>query len=1038
MRYDTRLHRKGRASRRGIAVMFALGILSLVIVAVLIFSRRAVTDRKVAAANVSYTGAKDLAMSAFGRAVLQLQKHAAIGNMFYSGNVGDNDVDWLWKMDPAGHYLGADCPIRWQYVHDDKGHIIGRYAYFIAGGDRLKLNAMLDHSFCKAGAACDGGDGCPYENRYGNSAAELRIDYRKFSSTINETINSLLLRGYKDKGGKVLQYESPELFVFSRGYTPKTGTGKTYGDVMRVINQWLNISLSSALNEPDAWFGGDGCNDGTAANGIKDKSEFFQRLPIRQIDWNAVANKSGGGDAAVNEILQSGATSFYDASGKPVATNTAGIPWLKHWNDTDRNNGNWANGATKGKQIAANIINYCASGDSPVVSDQSPILPDNESKKEDIETWGINKSTRQFVVPSYTGNKRTWYLNECRVRMQVDFEKGAAKKHEYKEGGVTAAEWYSFGDGSSKNKLRITLYVEPEIINMYGSDVLEGTYTVEGYLDYELEYPKNMRYVEKDGGKTFENVAATEYEKYTEFNGSTQHQTLGRQPSSTSCIPDTTADNYKTFYFSKEEGKHYIAVREHSIPGSFAFSSDAPTQEQIAALKLFIIKNIKIRNFRLMVRRVWGSKKELVDYAHLRDIDVPGPKELPADHNDENLELNVSLAVSDPRHNLHQEDWVTLSTDTLGAANSGSGITVPTGAAWNASTGWNKDLETVTGPADGLSTAYIRHGTMESLWELGAIHRAAPWQTLNFKRPNNSSLTEAQRLTENLKTKGGGAYGEGDFPLLDQVTMQGGTDYKPVAQFGRINLNMPAGRNRRFNFHALFLNIPWSAAGKYDLSGTKYTLNDTRTITVEDHLVKYLESAPDGIRLFRRSDIFRTPETTENNFWNLLEKSPYSGSTMTDSTGEKKELFKDALHEQLICRIIGLTEANTMPDSAVVVVLAQTIQDLGGGVKVYKDWNLNKKFDASNTISETNSQTKLVGLHAGYYYQEPNKNAGTFKNPGFFTERIPSSIKDEIEAQYGRYDNGADRITGETLMQAQLQYDREQGKWKIVQVKYEE
>ena len=36
MRYDPILHRKGRASRRGIAVMFALGILSLVIVAVLI------------------------------------------------------------------------------------------------------------------------------------------------------------------------------------------------------------------------------------------------------------------------------------------------------------------------------------------------------------------------------------------------------------------------------------------------------------------------------------------------------------------------------------------------------------------------------------------------------------------------------------------------------------------------------------------------------------------------------------------------------------------------------------------------------------------------------------------------------------------------------------------------------------------------------------------------------------------------------------------------------------------------------------------
>lgn len=32
-----------------------------------------------------------------------------------------------------------------------------------------------------------------------------------------------------------------------------------------------------------------------------------------------------------------------------------------------------------------------------------------------------------------------------------------------------------------------------------------------------------------------------------------------------------------------------------------------------------------------------------------------------------------------------------------------------------------------------LSTAYIRNAPMQSLWELGVIHRGAAWQTLNLK-----------------------------------------------------------------------------------------------------------------------------------------------------------------------------------------------------------------------------------------------------------------------------------------------------------------
>ena len=55
-----------------------------------------------------------------------------------------------------------------------------------------------------------------------------------------------------------------------------------------------------------------------------------------------------------------------------------------------------------------------------------------------------------------------------------------------------------------------------------------------------------------------------------------------------------------------------------------------------------------------------------------------------------------------------------------------------------------------------FSTAYIRNAPMQSLWELGAIHRGAPFQTINLKK-----FTEPKEAS--------GKYGDGDAAILDYV-----------------------------------------------------------------------------------------------------------------------------------------------------------------------------------------------------------------------------------------------------------------------------
>lgn len=86
-----------------------------------------------------------------------------------------------------------------------------------------------------------------------------------------------------------------------------------------------------------------------------------------------------------------------------------------------------------------------------------------------------------------------------------------------------------------------------------------------------------------------------------------------------------------------------------------------------------------------------------------------------------------------------------------------------------------------------LASAYIRHASMESLWELGCISRAEPWKTLNLKRSNPLAL-------------GGDTYDKGDANILDQVTL---TSEK--SRFGLINLNT----DEHFVLETLFYQIPF-------------------------------------------------------------------------------------------------------------------------------------------------------------------------------------------------------------------------------------
>ena len=133
----------------------------------------------------------------------------------------------------------------------------------------------------------------------------------------------------------------------------------------------------------------------------------------------------------------------------------------------------------------------------------------------------------------------------------------------------------------------------------------------------------------------------------------------------------------------------------------------------------------------------------------------------------------ISVEVDDPRYNLHSTEWLWRDWDagnTIGAVN--------TNFRLHDALLTEKDQEpaTVTEPWQ-VSTNFIRNAPMNSLWELGAIHRGAPWQTINLK---TSNVVSAGQLDEAVF----GNYDDGDAYILSQVKLSNDTEV-----IGRININ---------------------------------------------------------------------------------------------------------------------------------------------------------------------------------------------------------------------------------------------------------
>jgi hypothetical protein len=120
---------------KGIALLFTLGMLTVLLVLAIGFATTSITQRRSAASNVYGTTARLLAESTLERVMGSLQFYDQV-RLPCSQSLTVDDHDWLYRLQTADTiqapltWKDEYSDINWEYITVD-GKIIGRVAYVI-------------------------------------------------------------------------------------------------------------------------------------------------------------------------------------------------------------------------------------------------------------------------------------------------------------------------------------------------------------------------------------------------------------------------------------------------------------------------------------------------------------------------------------------------------------------------------------------------------------------------------------------------------------------------------------------------------------------------------------------------------------------------------------------------------------------------------------------------------------------------------------------------------------------------------------------
>lgn len=1034
----------------GVALLFALGILSLLLVLGLAFASNALLAQKVAYNNSSRSQAKLLAQSAISRIAIAMMyyqyqadakgiipvNYSAIYSDGADGIKEDGNVfaDGLYSTDdslltPPTSSVSASFEAnsntyklpKWAFIFDKPKEepdrkIIGRIAYQQVIDDEKGISKInLDNVLHGIYSQETNPARIPWNNRWGKSINELNLGsstpFKKWQETLAPESASALdisslaefFNAYSDSSEPFFDYT----IVNSDGYKNKNFVERWFtGGKTKAEPEFYRYDISSTEYKSLHRF-----NLGDLDKCYLGDDKWYDRF---RKDTTSAINKN------TDEILTKLAEDSKEFNlTEDLTPPDTGIPFLKQ---IANEQGTFDSLATRRKQIAANLNDYC-DPDSIPTSDV------------DATNWSVEEGVTE---PTFTGNERTPYIYELGYKLEIYHQADGATKTKGFEVDVTnkklgfqlalfpavkLAQIYenvpddfqkfifknSVKEISLKGKIIEATYngIKYKYKNAEGNEVeasspASGKIKVAEVADKEITFEPKWNITPSTGTGELLLNKPNDADNNISFDLPLNGYPFGEAKDSN----NWHGEKYQTGVtelFEEKVLKQVVKLTTSHDPTAIV---SGPTSVEITKVN---VSEVTVKRGALLLQ---GQLKDTSSPFGVDFVRAPQEEEnsLKFNPTDSSLSLSLSLAEDftfllggirgmDPRQNLNEDDWyisaratagtskwdavmdVTLGTPIIGKANESQGSDEPAhpfnpGEASDddASNKYDPEKNVYSnGPAWGdgtnhLSTAYIRNAPMQSLWELGVIHRGAAWQTLNLKAAGapggggSISPSDMKQLGNVWDTTPGTTYAAGDGGILEQVKLT-----EETYCFGKVNINMLAkrpdetihGESPRFYdsqmAEALFYKIRYGQ----EISNFETNTTSGTEISPTSNLVPALTS--DMNRPFASRTQFLD--------WKYSTGSLSNAFGLVDMTSAS-----DAQQEEIVGKTINLLKAEPSASNVIqFIVVAQTIRDLNGMVtRVRPDDNtvITKncaygQFDVARYIDKDDSKLTITSDASG-------------------------------------------------------------------------
>ena len=954
--------------------------------------------------------------------------------------------------------------VTWQYVTDPSdttnNTLIGRYAYVVVPYyGALDPSVNYGQSFTDSTANPDNKLFTVYNIDMDKGISKGLKD--TFGITSLEKTDGAIKTSLDDVYGK--RFYDLSDYVKRILYDKSWGEATGFENMLKRMKLFYYLKNIFAINPyayPEAYW--IDC-DKTGSDQKRASDHYLHRLSLDALvtDWEGV---SDGNYASKIDSLTN-ADNITSLQYSSTAPGVSPLPWLAAWQgpeSSDLESANWTADLQK-KQIAANLIQYNLGADKPSVSNVATnAFSDTDVKGPELEYLGIGRHP---------------YINEIGV-----------------EARVVATGTFDSTDPTVDRTLSYTLKpslsFQAELVNMYDTVAIDVS-------KYKLYFYGRFSFTcKKTPDGTDDTITWS-----TSGSGTENHVLLG------SVVPGAFSSGYSSMILPADDSILSTSVKTECSSPSLTGTLTVPANTVDYENKFLLITgmNLQITKVVLVADSTLIRDYAMPEAAAVTETNVGNIPTLVAEPN----YYVKSYQTADPRVNHYPSDWKkgekyntpqNYSAAVLAKIDA-DGITAVTPGAKNTEllekytdkfNGTDYDKETVTdiactGTATGrLSSAMIRHGKMRSLAELGLIHRASPFQTLNLKKARY-----IKRDTE-LKKAGGASYKEGDANILDQLKLRGNDVMK---QYGKVNINTASHET----LQALFNSVPYQklvdsplpavdaddseifkvspAAAKYvkdvtdaDVTGARKACGNYHPTASGDHpscLACSIINRREVLQFKARSDLMLDLNDSavwsnfngdNENFYHVpalpggatskadaLKAISVSGQ-MTQGPAEISAEITDVSvendweQEQLIGHLADVITAE--PPDLCIIAIGQTLKDIGGS-KVYRNWGMSSIPSIKDNYYSSSDDTYKLYRKAGYIrpgqtndYLENNQSSSVLGKGILKVADTPISKDKDVEL--GVYDVGFDKITGESKMIVWVRKDPVTQKWKVVRTMYAE